>query len=80
MGFILGLLIGQIVAVGLLIFLIYWLCRRSNNVAVAKFVNGIVQALMHEPKPTEPAGNGEAAAEATGEEGRGRTKKTWRSD
>jgi len=69
MGFILGFLIGLIAATGLYGFLAYWLCSRSNNVAVAKFINGIAQALAHEPKsspPLAPAKNGQATEDARG--------------
>ena len=69
MGLILGFLIGFIVAVGLLIFLIYWLCSRSSNVAVAKFVNGIALALAHKEKRNEtatPKEDGETTNEAMG--------------
>ena len=58
MGFILGFLTGILAALGLLGFLTYWLCSRSNNVAVAKFINGIAQALAHKPKSSEPSTSG----------------------
>jgi len=55
MGFILGLLIGLLLAVALIGFLAYWLCSRSNTLAVAKFINGIAQALAAlRPKSSEP--------------------------
>jgi hypothetical protein len=62
MGLILGFLIGLISTVGLFGFLIYWLCSRSNNVAVAKFINGIALALAHKPKSSEPLPSGENEA------------------
>jgi hypothetical protein len=69
MGFLLGFMTGLLVAIGLFGFLTYWLCSRPNNVAVAKFINGIAQALAHKPKPPEPSApgkNGEATEEAGG--------------
>jgi len=69
MGFILGFLMGLLAALGLFGFLAYWLCGRSNNVAVAKFINGIAQALAHKPRPPEPlepGQNGQPAEEVRG--------------
>ena len=72
MGFLLGLLMGLLAAIGLFGFLTYWLCSRSNNVAVAKFINGIALALAYKPNtprpltPDTPAKNGEAKAEPAG--------------
>jgi len=69
MGFILGFLLGLIAALGLIGFLIYWLCSRSDNIAIAKCLNGFAQALANRPKSPEPlvqGKNGEAAAEAGG--------------
>jgi len=69
MGFLLGFLMGLLAAIGLFGFLTYWLCSRSNNIAVAKFINGIAQALAHKPKspePSVPGKDGEATVEATG--------------
>jgi hypothetical protein len=63
MSFILGFLMGLLTAMGLLAFLTYWLCNRSNNIAAAKFINGIAQALAAKgrpPEPTAPANNGAA--------------------
>jgi len=56
MGFILGLLMGLLVAIGLFGFLAYWLCSRPNNIALARFINGIAQALacLNKAKPVEP--------------------------
>jgi len=54
MGFILGFLMGLLSAIGLLVALAYWLCHRSNNVAVSKFISGIAQALEH-IAPSEPS-------------------------
>jgi hypothetical protein len=53
--FMLGFLTGIIAALGLLGFLTYWLCSRSNNIAVAKFINGIAQALAHKGPVVEKA-------------------------
>jgi hypothetical protein len=47
MGFLLGFLIGVLAAIMLLGLLVYWLCSRPNSMAVAKFINGIAQALAH---------------------------------
>lgn len=47
MGFILGLLLGILAAILLFGLLVYWLCSRPNSLAVAKFINGIAQALAH---------------------------------
>ena len=69
MGFILGLLMGLLAAIGLFGLLAYWLCSRSNNIAVAKFINGIAQALASKaksPEPLAPGENGEAIEEARG--------------
>jgi len=69
MGFLLGFMMGLLAAIGLFSFLTYWLCSRSNNIAVAKFINGIAQALAHKtksPEPLVPEKNGEATEEATG--------------
>ena len=64
---LLGFFMGMLTAFGLLGFLIYWLCCRSNNVAVAKFILGIAQALAHKrksPEPPAPSKNGELMEEA----------------
>ena len=45
MSLILGFFMGLLTALGLLGLLIYWLCRRSNNMAVAKFIEGITHAV-----------------------------------
>jgi hypothetical protein len=47
MGFILGLLMGILAAILLFGLLVYWLCSQPNSLAVAKFINGIAQALAH---------------------------------
>jgi hypothetical protein len=54
-GFILGFLSGLIVAIGLLGFLVYWLCTRPNQLAVARFINGFANALVTRPKASGPA-------------------------
>jgi hypothetical protein len=59
MGFILGLLMGLLAAIGLVGFLACWLCSRSDNVAVAKFINGLAKALAHKQKSSEPLTRGE---------------------
>jgi hypothetical protein len=67
--FLLGFMMGLLAAIGLFGFLTYWLCSRSNNIAAAKFINGIAQALAHQPKspePLTPGGNGGATDEAKG--------------
>lgn len=54
MGFLLGLLTGLLAAVVGFGFLAYWVCTRPNNMVVARFVNGIAQALAaQQPKPQE---------------------------
>jgi len=79
MGFILGLLLGLLAAIGLLGFLTWWLCSRSNNVAVAKFINGVAQALAHQPKSSEPLApdkEGEAIEQAGGTR-KGKARERW---
>ncbi len=62
MGFILGLLLGLLGAIGLIGFLAYWVCSRPDSAAVAKFLGGIADAMAHrenvpaEEKPSGPAG------------------------
>ncbi len=54
MGFILGFLLGLIAALGMVAFLLYWLCSRSNHIALARFINGIAQAFAAlRPKASE---------------------------
>jgi hypothetical protein len=54
MGFVLGLLTGLLAAVVGLGLLAYWVCTRPNNIAVARFINGIAQALAaQQSKPRE---------------------------
>ena len=69
MGFLLGFLMGLLAAIGLFGFLAYWLCSQPNSIAVAKFINGIAQALAHQPKSSAPLAPGEngKAIEAGGE-------------
>lgn len=45
MGFLIGFLIGMLTAMAMFGFLGYWLCTRSNHIAVAKAVNGLANAL-----------------------------------
>jgi hypothetical protein len=69
MGFLLGLFMGLLAAIGGFAFLAYWLCSRSNNIAVATFINGLAKALAHRPKarePLTPGENREATAQARG--------------
>ena len=54
MGFMLGFMLGILVAFTLFGFVAWWVCSRSNSVAVAKFINGIAQALAHQGRSTEP--------------------------
>jgi hypothetical protein len=52
MGFVLGLLTGLLTAIAGFGLLAYWVCTRSNNIAAARFINGIAQALAaQQPKP-----------------------------
>jgi hypothetical protein len=54
MGFVLGLLTGFLAAIAGFGLLAYWVCTRPNNIAVARFINGIAQALAsQQPKPRE---------------------------
>jgi hypothetical protein len=68
MGFILGFLMGLLAAIGLFGFLTYWLCSRPDGMAVAKFINGIAQALVEKKssEPLAPGKNGKAMQEAVG--------------
>ena len=65
MGFALGFMMGMLVAVALFGVLAWWVCSRSNSVAVAKFINGIAQALAHQGRATEPSAGGKKTEEAT---------------
>ena len=69
MSFILGFLTGILVAYGVLALLTYWLCSRSNNMAVAKFINGIAQALAHKER-VEKTKNNEVGDDDGGEAGK----------
>jgi hypothetical protein len=54
MGFVLGLLTGVLAAIVGLGLLAYWVCTRPNNIAVARFINGIAQAVAaRQQKPRE---------------------------
>ena len=69
MDIVFGFLMGLLTAIGLFGFLTYWLCSRSNTMAVAKFINGIAQALAHKPQSAEaltPGRSGEAKQDAAG--------------
>jgi hypothetical protein len=65
-------LIGLITAIGLMVFLVYWLCTRSNNVAIAKAVAGLANALAHRPKSPEAMALGENRQTMWPSEGRGK--------
>ena len=70
MSFILGFLTGILFAYGLLALLTYWLCSRSDNIAVAKFINGIAQALAHRAPRVEKTKNNEVDDDDGGEAGK----------
>jgi len=53
MGLIIGFLMGLLAAVMGFGLLVYWLCSRPNSMAVAKFINGIAQALAHKKSSTD---------------------------
>jgi hypothetical protein len=75
MGFIVGFLTGLLAAIGLLGFLAYWLCTRSNHIAIAKAVNGLANALATKPKSLQrltAAGDNTAVEEPGGRQGSGR--------
>jgi len=56
MGFILGIVLGILMAIGLCGFLAYWVCTKADHIALAKAINGLAQALAHRPKsPEQPA-------------------------
>jgi hypothetical protein len=61
MAFILGLLIGILAAILIFGLLVYWLCSRENSMAVAKFINGIAQALAHRKPAADRATSDEEA-------------------
>jgi hypothetical protein len=64
MSFLLGFFMGVVASFVFLASALYLLVTRPNNMAVAKFINGIALALAHKrPKPSapaEPCKNGEA--------------------
>jgi hypothetical protein len=67
MGFLLGVFMGFFGAFVIIGVLAYLLCSRSNNIAIAKFIDGVAQALAHSPKSPEspaPSPNGEATEKA----------------
>jgi hypothetical protein len=70
MGFILGFLLGFLAAIGLAGFMAFWVCTRSNRIALAKAVNGLAIAIATKQKPPEPpappapVSNGDTKAEA----------------
>ncbi len=65
MGFIAGFLLGLLTAIGLLGYLAYRLCTRSDRIAIAKAVNGLANAPA-----TKPQSSGSAAAADNGKETR----------
>jgi hypothetical protein len=65
MGFMLGFMMGMLVAFALFGVLAWWVCSRSNSVAVAKFINGIAQALAHQSRAKEPLTAGKKEEEAS---------------
>jgi hypothetical protein len=69
MSFILGFLMGILTAYGLLGGLTYLLCSRSDNIAVAKFLNGIAQALAHKGR-VEKTKNNEVGDDGGGAAGK----------
>ena len=57
MGFILGLLMGFIAAIGLAAFGAWWILLRANKEAVAKFLQACALVLAYKkPAPTEAVG------------------------
>jgi hypothetical protein len=55
MGFAFGFLVGLLAAAAGLGFLVHWVCTGPNNIAVARFVNAIAQAIAsRHPKSREP--------------------------
>jgi hypothetical protein len=56
MGFVLGLLTGLLAAIAGFGLLAYWVCTRPNNIAVARFINGIAQALAAQRERGKTAG------------------------
>ena len=57
MGFILGILMGFLGAIGLLVFLAWLVLRRANKEAAAKFLQGFALALTDKkPQPVMPNG------------------------
>lgn len=81
MGFILGLLMGLLGAMGLVGFLAYSLCSRSNHIAVARFINGIAQALActNKVKAADTLGTGKdgEAMEQAGGTRKGKARERW---
>jgi hypothetical protein len=53
LGFVLGLLTGLLAAIAGFGLLAYRVCTRPNNIAVARFINGIAQTLAAQPQPKE---------------------------
>jgi hypothetical protein len=58
MAFIVGFLLGLLAAIAVFGFLAYWLCTRTNHIAIAKAVNGLANALATRSKSAEPSAPG----------------------
>jgi hypothetical protein len=59
MGLILGFLMGLLASIIIFGLLVYWLCSQPSRMAVAKFINGIAQALAHRKSVPDGAPSGE---------------------
>ena len=75
MGFVFGFLFGLLAAVALASAFAYWICTRSDTIALAKFINGVAQALAHRSKspPVLPGDNGDGIRDAK----QGAGERTW---
>jgi len=62
MGFVLGILIGLLTAIGFFAFLTYWVCTRPNSTALAKLLSDIAQALANRQQSPEPSAPGKMAS------------------
>jgi predicted phage tail protein len=70
MGVVLGFMAGLLAAVAGIGFLAYWVCTRLNNIAVARVINGIAQALASPQSKSREQGT------TTGTNSRTREKNT----
>jgi hypothetical protein len=68
MGFVLGLLLGLLAAVGLFGYLAYWLCTRFDTSALVKFISDIAQTLAQRPQSTQPSTPGKSRWGRDGEQ------------